>query len=465
MIFIISMVLAALFTASCKKLLKRSPVPFYLLAVVISAAVFACTAAGTVFPSWFSTWIWPVFSRSGFATALWVTVMWAGALPNGSALMKQIMPIRGELSIIAAILTLGHNAAYGRTYFLRIAQLPPAQLAASVCSIIMILIMLPLFITSFKTVRRKMKAGSWKKLQRLAYGFYGFLYIHIMLLTVPAVMAGRSGYLINALVYSVVFLGYFMCRIIKALDIKSKSTGKFPRHQKQAMAAALVLSLGVTGLLSACGASPDTLSSDTEDTSDDIEIEEQLENEDDENIDDTAPADSEVSGEETPVTDNTSSVNQKTSDTTSQKADAKTKAAAPVSSANTNSGTTSKTTNTPSSDTQKSAENKTVQTETPAQNTTTVSEPARTYKNGTFSGSGTGYAGPISVSVTIKDDVITAISVTSSSDDEPFISDAKGVISKMLSAQSANVDTVSGATYSSKGIISAVKSALASAKN
>jgi uncharacterized protein with FMN-binding domain len=235
------------------------------------------------------------------------------------------------------------------------------------------------------------------------------------------------------------------------------------------MAAALVLSLGVTGLLSACGASPETLSSDIEDTSDDIEIEEQLENEEDEIIDDTVPADSEVSGEETPVTDNTSSVNQKTSDTSSQKADAKTKAAAPASSANTNSGTTSKTTtNTPaaaSSDTQKSAENKTVKTETPAQNTTTTSEPARTYKNGPFSGSGTGYAGPISVSVTIKDDVITAISVTSSSDDEPFISDAKGVISKMLSAQSANVDTVSGATYSSKGIISAVKSALASAKN
>ena len=88
-----------------------------------------------------------------------------------------------------------------------------------------------------------------------------------------------------------------------------------------------------------------------------------------------------------------------------------------------------------------------------------------TYKNGTFTGTGSGFNGPITVSVTIQNDVITGISVTSSSDDEPYLSDGKGVISRILSAQSANVNTVSGATYSSGGIIDAVKAALASAKN
>lgn len=46
----------------------------------------------------------------------------------------------------------------------------------------MIAIMLPLFITSFKRVRRRMKPGNWKRLQRLAYVFYGLMYIHVLLL-------------------------------------------------------------------------------------------------------------------------------------------------------------------------------------------------------------------------------------------------------------------------------------------
>lgn len=79
------------------------------------------------------------------------------------------------------------------------------------------------------------------------------------------------------------------------------------------------------------------------------------------------------------------------------------------------------------------------------------------YQNGTFSGFGEGFSGPITVSVTIQDDVITGISVVSSSDDDAFLSEAKGVISRMLSAQSANVDTVSGATYSSQGIIAGLE--------
>ena len=101
----------------------------------------------------------------------------------------------------------------------------------------------------------------------------------------------------------------------------------------------------------------------------------------------------------------------------------------------------------------------------PTPEATPTPEPVRVYQNGTFSGCGEGFSGPITVSVTIQDDVITGISVVSSSDDDAFLSEAKGVISRMLSAQSANVDTVSGATYSSQGIIAGVKAALAAGKN
>lgn len=92
-------------------------------------------------------------------------------------------------------------------------------------------------------------------------------------------------------------------------------------------------------------------------------------------------------------------------------------------------------------------------------------EPSYTYKDGTYSGSAQGFNGPVGVSVTISKDKITSVFVTSSTDDEPYISDAKALCSKIVSANSADVSAVSGATYSSNGIKGAVKAALAKAKN
>ncbi len=96
---------------------------------------------------------------------------------------------------------------------------------------------------------------------------------------------------------------------------------------------------------------------------------------------------------------------------------------------------------------------------------TTISKVAETsaYQDGTYYGSGTGFEGTIGVKVVIKNGEIASISITQSEDDEPYFSSAKAVISSILSKQSTNVDTVSGATYSSVGIISAVRNALAKA--
>ena len=86
------------------------------------------------------------------------------------------------------------------------------------------------------------------------------------------------------------------------------------------------------------------------------------------------------------------------------------------------------------------------------------------YQDGTYTGSAQGFGGTITVSVTILEGKITDISVVSAPGETPsYFSSAKGVISSMLSAQSPNVDTVSGATYSSTGIINAVKAALSQA--
>ena len=86
-------------------------------------------------------------------------------------------------------------------------------------------------------------------------------------------------------------------------------------------------------------------------------------------------------------------------------------------------------------------------------------------EDGVYKGTGTGYAGDITVSVQIKDKQIVSIDILSSSDDEAFFSRAKAVIDKIIEGQTLDVDTVSGATFSSRGIISAVKNALTGEKD
>ena len=81
--------------------------------------------------------------------------------------------------------------------------------------------------------------------------------------------------------------------------------------------------------------------------------------------------------------------------------------------------------------------------------------------DGTYSGTGRGYRGDTKVSVTVKDGEITDITIESYQDDDRFLNKASAtIISEILSAQSCDVKTVSGATYSSRGIISAVADAL-----
>lgn len=80
--------------------------------------------------------------------------------------------------------------------------------------------------------------------------------------------------------------------------------------------------------------------------------------------------------------------------------------------------------------------------------------------DGVYKGSATGFSGPVTVAVTIMDKKITSIDILSSTDDEAFFNRAKSVIDRIISSQSLDVDAVSGATYSSNGIIGAVKNAL-----
>ena len=98
--------------------------------------------------------------------------------------------------------------------------------------------------------------------------------------------------------------------------------------------------------------------------------------------------------------------------------------------------------------------------------TTTVAEAAvnnstGSFKDGTYTGTGTGFRGETKTSVKVENGNITDITVVSYEDDRQYFERAESVvISEIISNQSVNVDAVSGATFSSRGIIESVANAL-----
>ena len=83
------------------------------------------------------------------------------------------------------------------------------------------------------------------------------------------------------------------------------------------------------------------------------------------------------------------------------------------------------------------------------------------YKDGTYQGEADGFGGKIAVEVKIEKGKITEVDVVSAEkEDGAYLSMAKDIIPNIIEAQSADVDTISGATFSSTGIRSASQKAL-----
>lgn len=105
-------------------------------------------------------------------------------------------------------------------------------------------------------------------------------------------------------------------------------------------------------------------------------------------------------------------------------------------------------------------------TESPAIDSSTVTTSSQTvaqgtYTDGTYTGTGTGFRGNTTVSVTVENGNITDITIDSFEDDTDYFNRAKNtIINEILKAQDVDVDTVSSATFSSNGIKEAVANAL-----
>lgn len=87
------------------------------------------------------------------------------------------------------------------------------------------------------------------------------------------------------------------------------------------------------------------------------------------------------------------------------------------------------------------------------------------YVDGTYTGSAEGYGGDIEVEVTVEDDVISEIEVLSHSETEDIGGDAMDqIIDEAIGQEdTADIDSISGATVTSDAFKAAIEEALAEA--
>lgn len=158
-----------------------------------------------------------IMQRGVLAGSLFILVMLAPVLPKRFSGRKTIYLLRGEMAISASLITLAHNLAFGGKYFGALffgqGHISLMELHAAIVSCLMILLLIPLTITSFQTVRRKMQAKTWKKVQNWSYLFYLLLYLHIFFIYQGALIRGKGEYFFTLMLYSFLFGFYGFLRI------------------------------------------------------------------------------------------------------------------------------------------------------------------------------------------------------------------------------------------------------------
>lgn len=92
-------------------------------------------------------------------------------------------------------------------------------------------------------------------------------------------------------------------------------------------------------------------------------------------------------------------------------------------------------------------------------------ESQEAYKDGTYTGTGTGFGGEIVIEVVIQDGSISTVEILSAENETPdYLKAAEALLDDVIEKQSSEVDTVSGATLSSNGILEGIRNALEQAE-
>ena len=422
MIVILALICSLAFFHFFGKALKKKPAVLYGICILLSlVSIFYPREGGLPFLDFFFK---KIMQRGVLAGSLFIWVMLAPVLPKSFSGRKTIYLLRGEMAICASLITLAHNLAFGGKYFGALffgqGHISLMELHAAIVSCLMILLLIPLTITSFQTVRRKMQAKSWKKLQNWSYLFYLLLYLHIFFIYQGALIRGKGDYFFTLMLYSFIFGFYGFLRIRQhRIQKESKEKKTFPLLRTAGILP--IVCIFLSGFYSA-GKYRAALEANVEKIRAQETIAESKESADNA-AENKGSVESIGNGEEK------SNSSEKASEASGDKA-------------STNSSNAS-------SDSQATDEDSI----------------SGAYKDGECFGKASAYNGNVEVKVTISGGKITAIDIVKTKDDEEYFFDAqKKVIPEILEKQSTDVDAVAGATTSSEGICHAVEKALEEAK-
>ena len=223
MLMLICLALAIVFSLALQPAIKKVPWLFYIIALGVDALIIFSGQLDLPPVVWKSIVL--VNGRALFAFGLFVVVMFIGVLKDGSKLKNWLQPIRAELSIIAAILILGHIVRYINVYSVRVLTNPNSvangMLVSFVIAAIITILLIVLTVTSFKVVKKAMDPKVWKKIQMLAYPFFVLIYAHILLIMFRSAMRGAEGAIMSLVLYGIITVVYITLRVLRAREAKA----------------------------------------------------------------------------------------------------------------------------------------------------------------------------------------------------------------------------------------------------
>lgn len=189
MITLVFIILFGLGALKLSKFIRKKQVALYIIVTAVSIIAFVK----------FNLKFFKPITQGFIALAFFYIVMLAGALPNKNRWKIAFMSVRKEYSILGFIVSTPHAIHYFIEYL-------NGDISIPIFGIIAYGVMIPLFITSFTVIRKKMSYKSWKTLQRFAYFVYTLLAIHLAL---------NFSLITNLILYVVIFSIYIVLKLVK----------------------------------------------------------------------------------------------------------------------------------------------------------------------------------------------------------------------------------------------------------
>ncbi len=218
MTFLLVFVITVVAVYALRTPLKRWPVVFYALAIVLD--VLFVIGSFVRLPG-------PLNDGRCFGAGAEVPAA-LGAVRGGHVYRRAARRIEGEGMVAPDAGRALHRSldtvARAHGPVLGLLRAPPAggqrgrqRVAALMLALVLFALLLVLGVTSFNAVKRRMRADTWKRVQLLAYPFFGLVYVHLLLMLLPSALQGGAAAQASVAAYTAVFGTYAVLRVTRAL--------------------------------------------------------------------------------------------------------------------------------------------------------------------------------------------------------------------------------------------------------